>query len=172
MPNRVSGLELEKTIKNYIQCTSNVNISYLLTSISCEKIPVSNNPPDFQSVVFLPPQLWVANGNLAIHLRPKAPRKAPGVNRALGGHRVLRKPPKVAENYCLLPPLFWREQAAPFFLSYHFLCKNIPKLISCQNTLCRGRNIEYINIVSGTCFPSFSMRRPIGAAGTCSERSC
>lgn len=53
MPNRVSGLELEKTIKNYIQCTSNVNISYLLlTSISCEKIRVSNNPPGFQSVVF------------------------------------------------------------------------------------------------------------------------
>ena len=38
---------------------------------------------------FLPPQLWVANGNLAIHLRPKAPRKAPTKNCYLEGGCIL-----------------------------------------------------------------------------------
>ena len=74
MPNRVSVLKLEETIKNYIQCTSNLNISqpnkhYLWI------IPVSNIQQSSRVGGGVPPQLWVANGNLAIHLRPKAPQK-------------------------------------------------------------------------------------------------
>ena len=49
------------------------------------------------------------------------------VNGALRGHRVLRKPPKVAENYCLKrPPCFGESKLHLFFCHIIFCAKTFP----------------------------------------------
>ena len=142
MPNRFSGLELEKTIKNYIQCTSNVHISYLLTIISCESNP-------------------------CVQQSSRLPIRGFRASTAVGGQRKSRNSPAskgtsegewmehweatgCSENHLMLKiivwnaPLFWRELFLQFFFCHLIFCaKRFPSsylVKKCQNTLSRGRN--------------------------------